>query len=751
MKVLGSTLILAFLIPMLSWGQQELGLDLIPKPNKTTFLEGKFELSTALPVYISEEFGDLKYLLYEIPNLNIAKIEEVKKQRKSQSYGIKFLKAIEDDKLENDAYRLTIDEMGITLKAHHESALINGALTLLQLSYLNPQESIYQALEIEDAPRFGYRGLHLDVSRHFMPLDFLKKIIDLMAIYKLNYFHWHLTDGAGWRLQIHKYPELTEKASWRTHVNWKDWWNNGRLYLQKGEANASGGYYTQEQARDLVAYALRKGITVIPEIEMPGHSEEVLAVYPQLSCSGMPYTQGEFCIGNIETFEFLKGVLEEVMDVFPSPYIHIGGDEVDRSHWKGCEKCQALMKEKSFDSENQLQSYAVNQIEEYLTSRGRKLIGWDEILEGELSQNAVVMSWRGEEGGVKAANMGHNVIMTPAAYLYFDSYQSDPRYQPEAIGGYLPIEKVYSYNPISEKIEKEKSKHIMGAQANLWTEYISTPQHVEYMMFPRVLALAELSWTKQELRSWDDFKKRLESHYRLLQDFGVNYYRPSYNVQTEVVYDVEKKINTLILKSEQRNPKIRYTTDGSEPRASSTLYNLPLDLAVTTTVKAAVFLDSIRIGPIETIELDLHKALGKTVVYNNPYEGYPAKGDITLTNGVKGGLSYGDGEWQGFVKDLDITVDLERREEISSVAMNFMQLPGPGIYYPGEFKVFLSDNGKAFKEAGADTYSFQDIRPTLDFRKFEIDFEKPLMARYVRVVATNPKGGYIFTDEVIVY
>lgn len=751
MKVLGSTLILAFLIPMLSWGQQELGLDLIPKPNKTTFLEGKFELSTALPVYISEEFGDLKYLLYEIPNLNIAKIEEVKKLRKSQSYGIKFLKAIEDDKLENDAYRLTIDEMGITLKAHHESAFINGALTLLQLSYLNPQESIYQALEIEDAPRFGYRGLHLDVSRHFMPLDFLKKIIDLMAIYKLNYFHWHLTDGAGWRLQIHKYPELTEKASWRTHVYWKDWWNNGRLYLQRGEANASGGYYTQEQARDLVAYALRKGITVIPEIEMPGHSEEVLAVYPQLSCSGMPYTQGEFCIGNIETFEFLKGVLEEVMDVFPSPYIHIGGDEVDRSHWKDCEKCQALMKEKSFDSENQLQSYAVHQIEEYLTSRGRKLIGWDEILEGELSQNAVVMSWRGEEGGIKAANMGHNVIMTPAAYLYFDSYQSDPRYQPEAIGGYLPIEKVYSYNPISEKIEKEKSKHIMGAQANLWTEYISTPQHVEYMMFPRVLALAELSWTKQELRSWDDFNKRLESHYRLLQDFGVNYYRPSYNVQTEVVYDVEKKINTLILKSEQRNPKIRYTTDGSEPRASSTLYNLPLDLAVTTTVKAAVFLDSIRIGPIETIELDLHKALGKTVVYNNPYEGYPAKGDITLTNGVKGGLSYGDGEWQGFVKDLDITVDLERREEISSVAMNFMQLPGPGIYYPGEFKVFLSDNGKAFKEAGADTYSFKDIRPTLDFRKFEIDFEKPLMARYVRVVATNPKGGYIFTDEVIVY
>jgi len=584
-----------------------------------------------------------------------------------------------------------------------------------------------------------------------MPFDFLKKYIDIMALYKFNHFHWHITDGAGWRLEIKQYPELTQKAAWRTHTSWKDWANNGTQYVEQGTPNASGGFYTQEQARELVTYAARKGITIIPEIEMPGHSEEVLAVYPELSCSGKPYTQGEFCIGNEGTFVFLKNVLDEVLEIFPSEYIHIGGDEAEKKHWKTCAKCQALKSELGLKDEDELQSYAIQQMDEYLQSKGRKLIGWDEILEGGLTAGATVMSWRGEAGGIKAANMGHDVIMTPGSHLYFDSYQTDPRTQPETLGGFLPIDKVYSYNPVPQEIEKDKAKHILGAQANLWTEYIPTFQHVEYMAFPRALALSEVNWTAQEARSFPDFKKRLQSHYKILQQMDVNYYRPSYNVLAEVDFQQEKMRNTVTLTSEQMYPNIFYTIDGSEPTSKSTPYTAPIELSSSTVIKAASFLDSTRVSPVETTELDIHKAIGKKVFYNTPWEGYPAQKELSLTNGIKGGLSYHDQQWQGFTKGVDVYIDFERREEIKSVAMRFMQIPAPGVYYPGEFKVLLSDNGQNYREVGTIVNTENTTDPQLKFKTFEVRLEKPQMARHVKVVATNPMRGYLFADEIIVY
>ncbi|SDL68969.1 Beta-hexosaminidase [Sphingobacterium mizutaii] len=748
-KHLRKLLFLTCLLPLwLSAQEQEIAI--IPRPVKVLSMEGELNLNQKLDLYYTEEFSQVADLVNEIPGIHIGNSELVKKIKKQHQSGIRLFKAEEFDRVDPNGYLIEVDEHGILVKAHSPQAMIPGIYSLVQLSYLNDSKSL-PYVRIEDKPRFPYRGMHLDVSRNFMPFNFLKKYIDLLALYKFNYFHWHITDGAGWRLEIKQYPELTKKAAWRTHTLWKDWWNNGRQYVDEGTPNASGGYYTQNQARELVAYAAKRGITIIPEIEMPGHSEEVLAVYPELSCTGIPYTQGEFCLGNEDTYKFLKNVLDEVMAIFPSQYIHIGGDEADKSHWKNCPKCQALMKRDSLKSEEELQSYAIKQMDEYLQSKGRKLIGWDEILEGGLTPGATVMSWRGEEGGIKSANAGHDVIMTPGAYLYFDGYQTDPRTQPEALGGFLPLEKVYSYNPIPEGIQDDKKKHILGAQANVWTEHIPTYQHVEYMAFPRALALSEVVWTDKDSKSWPDFQKRLQQQYKILQKLEVNYYRPSYNVINKVEFDSAQVKNTISLSSEQFKPYIRYTIDGTEPSKSSTLYNLPIELSKSAVIKAASFLDSARVSPVETIELDIHKAIGKEVIYKTPWEGYPAQGNRTLTNGIKGTLTYQDGQWQGFTKGVDVIVDFERREEIKSVALNFMQIPAPGVYFPGEFTVLVSDNGKSYRELGTVKNQVSTTDPALKFQKFEIKLEKPIMARYIQIKATNPMKGYLFADEIVIY
>lgn len=738
--------------PSILQAQVSLELPLIPKPNKITYLEGNLDLNRTMPFYISEEFGEMKYLLQELPLIQVDKVEEVRKLRRSQNNGLRLLKAEETDRIAADAYKLTINDSGIILKAHNVEALIDGILTLSQITYFTGENKVLHALEIEDSPRFVYRGLQLDISKHFLPLQFIHKMVDVMAFYKFNHLHLHLTDAAGWRLEINKYPALTEIAAWRTHLNWKDWWENGRVYMEKGEPSASGGFYTQDQMRNLVAYAARKGITIVPEIQFPSQSEEVLAIYPDLACTDKAYTQGEFCIGNPKGIEFIKNVLDEVLDIFPSPYIHIGGTKTDKPHWDKCPKCQELMQKEGLENWGQLQDYAIHQVDEYLTSKGRKMVGWEDIVLVEgLSKGVTVMSLKEIEGGVKAANAGHDVIMTPVEYLFFDRYQADPRSEPEAVGGYLPLDKVYSYNPIPAMLEESKHKQILGAQANLWTEYMPNYQQVEYMAFPRSLALAEINWTKQELRNWKDFERRLQAHYRMLQDFEINYRRPSYNVRAEVKYNDNKKINLVTLHSEQKDADIRYTTDGRVPEAKDTPYSMPLELGIPTILKAAFFKDSIRIGSIEEVQLDIHKAIGKPVTYNNPYSEYPAQEDKTLTNGVKGGLSYKDGEWQSFTEDIDIVVDLERREQIESVSMQFMQLPGSGIYYPGSFKVFLSDNGKTFKEVGEISYDFKYMKSTLSFSNYKITLDKPQVGRYVKVVATNPMGGYLFSDELVVY
>lgn len=728
-------------------GNSQNNFDLIPRPTTIGLQEGFYRFSDKVKVRVSPEFKEVARLLTAHPA-----IRDVTITKNSRSAEIAILKASDKDALKKSAYSIAIRPDGITLKAWGKEQILSAVYTLIQLGHLQNDPRELASADITDEPRFAYRGLHLDVSRHFMPLTFVKKYIDLMALYKFNTLHWHITDGAGWRLEIKKYPELTEKAAWRTHSTWKEWWNNGRQYVERGSPNASGGFYTQEEARELVAYAALRGIRVIPEIEMPGHSEEVLAVYPHLACSGKPYTQSEFCIGNPETFVFLKNVLDEVLNIFPSPYIHIGGDEADKKHWKTCPKDLALMQQEGLTSVEELQSYAIRQMDLYLQSKGRTLIGWDEILEGGLTKGATVMSWRGEEGGIKAANAGHDVIMTPGSHLYFDAYQTDPRTQPEAIGGYLPLEKVYHYDPVPEAIAADKKHHILGAQANIWTEYVSTPEHVEYMVFPRALALSEVNWTAPEDKSWADFQKRLQTHYKLLQDLHVNYYRPSYNVTYSAVYDTVLHKNRVILATEQLNPQnIRYTLNGTPPQVTSPNYSEPLLLSQSARISARYFLGSVPVGPLLSFDTDIHKAIGKPVIYNSKWEGYPAQKESTMTNGIQGGLTYHDGQWQGFTRPIDLIVDLQEIQPLRTVAMNFMQMTGPGVYMPGQLEVFISDDGKAFRRLGAVDNDISDQDPKLTFKRFEVKTDTPVNARFVQVKASNPKRGYLFTDEIIIY
>ncbi|MEH7890697.1 family 20 glycosylhydrolase [Elizabethkingia meningoseptica] len=722
--------------------------DIIPKPSSVAIGRGEYVFPAKVKVNVSPEFDKTLALISEYSAFkNRSAVIPVK-----SGQGDLNIVKVNDPQLNPGAYKLKIDKKGILIQASDVSGAINGIHTLIQLGLLQEDSSRLAYSVIEDKPRFSYRGLHLDVSRHFFPLSFVKKYIDLMALYKFNNFHWHLTDGAGWRLQIKKYPELTNKAAWRTHTVWKDWWQNGRQYIEEGRPNASGGYYTQEEAKELVKYAADRGINVIPEIEMPGHSEEVLAVYPELSCSGKPYTQSEFCIGNPKTFEFLQGVIDEVLEIFPSKYIHIGGDEADKSHWKNCPKDQALMKKEGLKSVDELQSFAIRKMDKYLQSRGRILVGWDEILDGGLTPGAVVMSWRGESGGIKAANAGHDVIMTPGEFLYFDSYQTDPRTQPEAIGGFLPLEKVYSYNPVPSELNKENEKHVLGAQANLWAEYIPTTNHVEYMVFPRALALAEVNWTPKENKNVDDFKKRLQFHYSILQKLQVNYYRPSYNINGIVAYDENSGINTVTLKTEQFDASnIKYTTDGTEPTENSFNYKEPLIFTTSGKLKAAYFMKGIKVGPVLEMDIDKHKAIGKKVIYNNKWDGYEAQKEKTLTNGVFGGLTYHDKQWQGFTRDLDVVVDFEKKEIINSIAMRFMQITGPGVYMPGEMKILSSDDGVNFKELGVVKNDIPVTESKLTFKRFELKLKTPVQTRFLRIIAPNTKKGYLFTDEIIVY
>ncbi|MCS2870870.1 MULTISPECIES: glycoside hydrolase family 20 protein [Bacteroides] len=659
----------------------------IPVPLKMEQGTGCFLLSENTKLYINLQGLEAQLLENCLQALPV----HLKKGKKKDTQNILSLLITEKNHQlpSPESYTLSVTPQQILIRATSGAGLFYGLQTLLQLAQPSGAGSYSIAsVEIEDTPRFAYRGLMLDVSRHFSTKEFIKKQIDALAYYKINRLHLHLTDAAGWRLEIKKYPLLTEFAAWRTDPTWKQWWNGGRKYVRCDAPGTYGGYYTQDDIREILEYARQHYITVIPEIEMPSHSEEVLAAYPQLSCSGEPYKNSDFCVGNEETFTFLENVLTEVMELFPSEYIHIGGDEAGKSAWKTCPKCQKRMKDEHLANVDELQSYLIHRIEKFLNNHGRHLLGWDEILQGGIAPNATVMSWRGEEGGIAAVTSGHRAIMTPGAYCYLDSYQDAPYSQPEAIGGYLPLKKVYSYNPVPASLTAEQAKLVYGVQGNLWVEYIPTPEHVEYMIYPRILALAETAWSAPERKSWPDFHARALSAVADLQAKG---YHP---------FDLKKEI-------------------GSRP---------------------------------ESLQSVSHLALDKKVIYNSPYSShYPAQGNTALTDGIRGDWTYGDGSWQGFISDnrLDVTIDMEKETSIHSVTAAFMQVVGAEVFLPETVVISISDDGTHFTELRNQHFEVSKETP---IRFTDISWQGEAKGRYVRYQAQagSEFGGWIFTDEIIV-
>ena len=718
-KVLGGTLLVGSVLFTSCNQTVETQIQLIPEPFEMTQSDGMFKVSQAMLVGAGSASNKVNFRVD--PNAT---------------------------DIPDEGYQLEIDEAGVRLVAKTETGLFYGKQTLLQL--LTPNGLPY--VKINDHPRFPYRGLHLDVSRHFFDKEEVKKLMNVMSYYKLNTLHLHLTDAGGWRLQIDKYPKLTQEGAFRTQSDWREWWDNGkdRQYLKEGTEGAYGGYYTKDDIRDMLAYAAEKHITIIPEIEFPAHSDEVFVAYPELCCAGKSHTSGDFCIGNPKTFEFMENVLTEVIELFPSEYIHIGGDEAGKNTWKTCPKCQALMKKEKLANVDELQSYMIRKAEEFLNSKGRRLIGWDEILEGGLAPEATVMSWRGEAAGFKSARMGHDVIMTPGSYMYFDFYQADPRYQPVAIGGYTPIRKVYSYNPIpQDSLTAEEAKHFLGVQANTWTEYIPTPEHLEYMMFPRALAVAEIGWTPQEKRDWQDFKPRVNAHIPVLQQMGLNPFPLSNELEFDMVVDTIQKEIRVTMDAEKYPAEIHYTTDGSTPTASSPIYQEPIVVKDSAKIVAGIFVNGQLQDRVSEQRVDYHKGIGKSIRFNSRlYPGYMAGGINAIINGYRGGLTYLDQRWQGYTDNLDCVIDLGEVMDLHQVSSKWMQLTGPGVYQPEKVEVLTSEDGKNFTSQGVIPTTIPQDKSDLTFQEYT--FQGNWKARYVQLKAQNPKG-FIFVDEIVIW
>ncbi len=502
-------------------------ISIIPKPSEVSVKQGTFTLDNTCTMKYDERNAAVSNIA-EFFNEYIENVHGFKASGNESGNTINF-KIISRLNLGKEGYLLKVDKKSIVISASEPNGLFYGMQSLKQLLPIEAGNGSLEipCVDIKDQPRFAWRGNMLDVGRHFFPVSFIKKYIDILAMYKINTFHWHLTEDQGWRIEIKKYPLLTEISHWREETTL------GHYRDKKGmDGIGYGGFYTQDQCREIVRYAAERFITVVPEIEMPGHSMAALAAYPGLGCTGGPYKvtgvwgvhSDVYCAGKEETFEFLQHVLDEVLDIFPSEFIHIGGDECPKKEWEVCDACQKRMEENGLKNEHELQSWFITRMDKYLTSKGRRLIGWDEILEGGLAPEATVMSWRGIKGGIEAAKQHHDVVMSPTTHMYIDYYQGrDKASEPLAIGGFLPVDKVYSYEPVPEELTAEEAKYILGVQTNLWTEYVATTKKAEYMLLPRLQAQAEVAWTPKELKDFPDFEERLMIDYQRLEKLGVNF------------------------------------------------------------------------------------------------------------------------------------------------------------------------------------------------------------------------------------
>lgn len=679
--------------------------------------------------------------------------------------------------MEPEAYSLEVSKNRIEIKAAKPVGFFYATQTLRQLlpleiesaQKLEKTEWVVPVVSISDRPAFKWRGFMLDVSRHFFPKADVLRMIDDLAIHKINTLHLHLVDDQGWRIEIRKYPKLTEVGAWRVDREDKPW--NMRPKQETGEKATYGGFYTQDDIREMVAYAQSRFITIVPEIEMPAHVTSALAAYPQYSCSRKPLTVPPgglwpltdiYCAGNDSTFMFLEDVLSEVIDLFPSKYIHIGGDEATKTEWEKCPKCKKRIKTEGLKNVKELQSYFIKRIEKFINSKGRVLLGWDEILEGGLPPKATVMSWRGTQGGIDASKQGHDVVMTPGSPCYFDHYQGPVDQEPVAFGGHNPLRKVYDFNPIPKVLNAEAAKHILGAQANLWAENVPNIKHAEYMAFPRIAALSEVLWSPKEARSWKDFSRRIQLFMKRYDLMDINYARSAYKVSAKTQIDLQKKQLAVNLNSELDSSEIHYTTNDNEPDSLWLKYTEPILLDKTSTLKAVTFVNGQPDIKPMTKSFSINKATAKPVKYIIPYSDYyKGSGEYTLVNGVRGSTDHADGEWQAWIPtNMEVVIDLQQATEIHSISVGSLQNAEAWIFFPKKVEFFVSTDGVKFEKVAEVLNDVDPLSGEKQLKDFSATFN-PVTAGFVKVVAQNPgkapkghagagKASWIFIDEISV-
>lgn len=741
---------------------------IIPKPQSMTLNNGNFQFTKETVFVSNQSLAPAA----EIFAKQFEKASGIKLPIKNETVQTNYIALSIDNSLPKEGYNLVVQPDKISIAAADYNGAIYALETLRQLLPKEFESStpvnanwVIPTITINDKPEYPWRGLMLDVSRHFFSKEYILKTLDRMAMLKLNTFHFHLVDNEGWRIEIKKYPKLTEVGAWRVDQEDKLWDERTSNPADAFDNPVSapkkyGGFYTQEDIKEIVAYAAARGITVIPEIEMPAHVMSAIAAYPELSCHKRPIGVPSgavwpnidiYCAGQEESFTFLEDVLTEVMALFPSKYIHIGGDEADHTEWEKCPKCQQRIKDNHLKDVHELQSYFIKRIDKFLVSKGRVLVGWDEIMDGGLANDAVVMNWRGIDIGRKALEQGNPVVLTSDCYI--NRYQGLPEYEPLANGGYVTLKKLYHYNLEKENLTPELQKKVLGTQANLWAEFIATPEHSEYMLFPRLLAFSEISWTPDNLKNWDNFVKRTETFMDRLDVMKIKYARSMYQVLPAVENQNGKVF--LKLECEVPNADIRYAL-GDTPIEKAEKYTQPIPFNESTTFKASVFSGKAT-NTITTGEVTFHKAIAKKMSYSPLYhKKYQGQGEMTLTNVVRGSKNFLDGQWLGWLgDDVTLTLDLEQATEVSEVRIGAMDYQASGIYFPIKFAVALSTDGKNYREVATHNEPCV-VRGKPSLKDFVLKFNSQ-EARYIKItlknVKTPPKGGdaWLFIDEVLVF
>lgn len=769
-------IILLIAVLCFSCTSSEENLEIIPYPNYLIKKTGKFKVEQQTKIIIPDSSVIDVHAIAEEFSVQFRKVSGIDLSILPASQGKDATGAIVfrfNSDLDKEAYNLTITKQRVVIEASHDAGFFYAIQTIKQLfpeviygKELVAIEWTLPCLEIKDAPRFKYRGMHLDVARHFFNVEEVKRYIDILALHKLNTFHWHLTDDQGWRIEIKKYPKLTSIGGWRKGtVIEKKWGNYDNI--------AYGGFYTQEEIREVVDYAAQHFITVIPEIDLPGHMVAALASYPHLGCLDKNYevyqdwgvSNDVLCVGKESTFDFLEGVMAEVMELFPSEYIHIGGDECPKTRWEKCPHCQRRIKElglktdERYTTEHYLQSYAISRIGKFLNDHGRKIIGWDELLEGGIAPNATIMSWRGIDGGIEAARQHHDVIMTSNSHFYFDYYQSlDTENEPFGFGGYVPVEKVYSFNPQPEVLNEDEQKHIIGVQANLWTEYIKTNEHLEYMLLPRLAALSEVQWTQDTQKDWKRFLNNTGHIVKIYDAMGYNYAKHIFEISSQYSVDPDKK-GVLVTLETQGDTPIFYSIDGSEIIS----YKKPVSIDRTCIFRADVKRENMQTRSL-TRSFVFNKATGCQIeMHSNPKEKFVFAGAPVLVDGLRGSLEFDSGYWLGFESDpLDVTITFPELTNITSVNIGSLINIGAWIFPPVSMEVYNVGNDNAatlIKREEFPTINEKD-KDLVEMKEYGCSFSK-IQAKKLRVRAEPQKslpkwhGGkgqkaFLFIDELII-